>query len=145
MKRVFSSLNGVRGNLLSTPLSECPPLGIAWDVGRNLSSLTTDQLLFSGFDNTCDLSAVLGILANASVFQPSVQDNARRVRSEVRNEWGHCNFDHWGEIEFTNCFKLMKTLVSSLKRPTEKEICSDLLEWEKNGEFVTSKLHLLTI
>ena len=39
------------------------------------------RVLFAGFDNTCDLSAVLGILANSSVFHARVQTNAKDVRS----------------------------------------------------------------
>ncbi|KAJ7378773.1 hypothetical protein OS493_021359 [Desmophyllum pertusum] len=39
---------------------------------------------FTGFDNTCDLSAVLGMLANASVFHTLIQTNAKDVRSQVR-------------------------------------------------------------
>lgn len=91
-------------------------------------------LYFSGFDNTCDLSAVLGILANASVFQPLVQDNAKKVRSQVSNEWGHCNFDHWSDLEFNDCFDLMEALVTSLKLKTadEKKILTRLLEWRLN-------------
>ena len=81
---------------------------------------------------------MFGILANASVFETALQDNAKKVRSQVRNEWGHCNFDHWGEVEYSNCFKLMTTLVSSLKLPTEdeKKICLNLQEWESNGKYV---------
>ena len=63
-------------------------------------------LNFPGFDNTCDLSAVLGILANAACFSPDIQRNAKDVRSKVRNEWGHCNFDHWTDVNFAMCFQV---------------------------------------
>ena len=91
--------------------------------------------LFTGFDNTCDLSAVLGILSNASVFHARIQTNAKDVRTKVRNEWGHCNFDHWTEPEFQNCFQLMETLIRSLGLPKadeDKEL-DDLHDWETKG------------
>ena len=81
------------------------------------------------------MSAVLGILSNASVFHARIQTNAKDVRSKVRNEWGHCNFDHWTEPEFQNCFQLMETLIRSLGLPKadeDKEL-DDLHDWETKG------------
>ena len=94
------------------------------------------QHLFSGFDNTCDLSAVLGILANASVFHGGIQTSAKDVRSTVRNEWGHCNFDHWTDLEFKKCFQLMETLVRSLAlpKPKEDDELDKLKDWETKGQ-----------
>ncbi|XP_078344242.1 uncharacterized protein LOC144629874 [Oculina patagonica] len=90
---------------------------------------------FTGFDNTCDLSAVLGILGKASVFHAHVQSNAKDVHSKVRNEWGHCNFDHWTALEYMKCFQFMETLVRSLKLPApdEKKVVDDLHDWETKG------------
>lgn len=99
---------------------------------------TTAEQIYSlaGFDNTCDLSAVLGILGNASVFHAHVQSNAKDVRSKVRNEWGHCNFDHWTALEYIKCFQYMETLVRSLKLPApdEKKVVDDLHDWETKGQ-----------
>ena len=91
---------------------------------------------FAGFDNTCDLSAVLGILERASVFHTRIQTNAKDVRSKVRNEWGHCNFDHWTDMEFQNSFQLMETMVRSLglPKPDEDKELDELDDWEKNGK-----------
>ena len=92
--------------------------------------------LFAGFDNTCDLSAVLGILENASIFHTRIQKNAKDVRSKVRNEWGHCNFDYWTSAEFNNSFQFMETLIRSLGLPRadmDKELDS-LHDWETKGE-----------
>ena len=93
------------------------------------------RVLFAGFDNTYDLSAVLGILANSLVFYAHVQKNAKDVRSKVRNKWGHCNFDHWTDIEFTNCFQIMETMVRSLglPKPDEDKQLDDLHDWETKG------------
>ncbi|XP_022810193.1 uncharacterized protein LOC111347195 [Stylophora pistillata] len=90
---------------------------------------------FTGFDNTCDLSALLGMLANSSVFHPRIQTNAKDVRSKVRNEWGHCNFDHWNEPDFNYSFQLMETLIRSLGLPVADEIKvrDELQDWETKG------------
>ncbi len=82
------------------------------------------------------MSAVLGVLANASVFPARVQNNAKDVRTKVRNEWGHCNFDHWTKLEFNFCFQLMETLVRSLGLPKadEDKGLDDLHDWETKGE-----------
>ena len=93
--------------------------------------------VFVGFDNTCDLSAALGILERASVFHNRVQTNAKDVRSKVRNEWGHCNFDHWTELEFQNSFQLMETMVRSLGLPKadEDKQLDELQDWETKGTY----------
>lgn len=102
----------------------------------NRCSRLIDYILFPGFDNSCDLSAVLGILANASIFHAGMIP-ADDVRSKVRNEWGHCNFDHWTDPEFQNCFQLMEKLLHSLGLPRadETEILSNLCDWKKKGEY----------
>ena len=81
------------------------------------------------------MSAVLGILANASVFPAHIQTNAKNVRAKVRNEWGHCNFDHWKKTEFNYCFQLMETLIRSLGLPkaAEDKELDDLRDWEAKG------------
>ena len=82
------------------------------------------------------MSAVLGMLANSSVFHTRVQTNAKDVRSKVRNEWGHCNFDHWNEPDFNYSFQLMETLIRSLGLPVtdEKKVLDELQEWETKGQ-----------
>ena len=90
---------------------------------------------FAGFDNTCDLSAVLGILANATCFSTAIQGNAKDVRSKVRNEWGHCNFDHWTDVNFAMSFQVMETMIRSLglaKVHEEKHI-GYLQDWQTKG------------
>ena len=78
---------------------------------------------------------MLGILANASVFHTNIQTNANNVRTKVRNEWGHCNFDHWSAVEFNYSFQLMETLVRSLGLPksdVDKQL-DDLHDWKTKG------------
>ena len=91
---------------------------------------------FVGFDNTCDLSAVLGILERASTFSAYIQIGAKDMRSNVRNEWGHCNFDHWTDLEFLHCFQVMETMVRSLGLPKadeQKKTLDEIRDWEKKG------------
>ena len=96
----------------------------------------TLDIFFLGFDSTCDLSAVLGILERASIFHPRIQTNAKDVRAEIRNEWGHCNFDLWTDAKFINSFQLMETLLRSLGLPKadiDKHL-DELREWETKGK-----------
>ena len=97
--------------------------------------------LFAGFDNTCELSAVLGILANASCFKAAIQANAKDVRSKVRNEWGHCNFDHWTGVDFVSCFQVMETMLRSLGLPKadEDKQVGSLRDWESKGGLLASQ------
>ena len=102
----------------------------------------------AGFDNTCDLSAVLGILANATCFSTAIPGNAMDVRSKVRNEWGHCNFDHWTDLNFAMSCQVMETMIRSLtlaKADEEKHIDS-LQDWQTKGLLSCSQrisVHLL--
>ena len=76
------------------------------------------------------------MLANSSVFHTRIQTNAKDVRSKVRNEWGHCNFDQWNEPEFNHSFQLMETLIRSLGLPVadKDKLRDELQEWETKGE-----------
>ena len=89
----------------------------------------------AGFDNTCDLSAVLGILGNAACFSTAIQGNAKDVRSKVRNEWGHCNFDHWTDVHFAMCFQVMETMIRSLRlaKADEEKHIDSLQDWQTKG------------
>ena len=79
---------------------------------------------------------MLGILERASIFHARIQTNAKNVRAQVRNEWGHCNFDHWTAAEFNNGFQLIETLLRSLGLPKadiDKHL-DELREWETKGK-----------
>ncbi|XP_067018529.1 uncharacterized protein [Acropora muricata] len=90
---------------------------------------------FTGFDNTCDLSAVLGILANATCFSTAIQGNAKNMRANVRNKWGHCDFDHWTHVNFGMCFQVMETMIRSLRlaKADEEKRVDSLLDWQTKG------------
>ena len=78
---------------------------------------------------------MLGILSNASVFSGVARKNAADVRTSVRNDWGHCNFDVWTGSKFAKCFQLMETLARSvgLAAAQAKQLLDDLKDWEKKG------------
>lgn len=90
---------------------------------------------------------MLGILANASVFQTHVQTISKDVRSEVRNEWGHCNFDHWTDPKMTKSFQLIENLLCALGLPKtlEAEVLADLDSWKKKGKLSTDVMLLVLV
>ena len=78
---------------------------------------------------------MLGILASAACFSPDIQRNAKNVRSTVRNEWGHCNFNHWTDVNFLMSFQVMETMIRSLtlaKADEEKHV-DYLQDWQIKG------------
>ncbi|KAK3707100.1 hypothetical protein QZH41_014693 [Actinostola sp. cb2023] len=89
----------------------------------------------NALDDTCDLSAVLGILSNASVFSSAIQKLSKEVRQDVRNEWGHCNFNTWTAVKYSKSFQLMDSLLRalSLTPAEEKRITDELGDWETKG------------
>jgi len=62
--------------------------------------------------DTADPSATLGLLENVpNCFPANVQDQAKKVRSTVRNEWGHANnMGHWNDAKFTNALDEIEEL-----------------------------------
>ena len=78
---------------------------------------------------------MLGILANATWFDTAIQGNAKDVRSKVRNEWGHCNFKHWTDVNFVMCFQVMETMIRSLRlaKAEEEKHIGDLHDWQTKG------------
>ncbi|XP_048575960.1 uncharacterized protein LOC116603637 [Nematostella vectensis] len=97
--------------------------------------LRPEMAKFTGFDSTCDASASLGILATSSAFSTPVQNSARDVRSTVRNEWGHCNFDDWEQIQFNVCIQKIDTLIRNLglSLADETKLLDELKDWEIRG------------
>ena len=55
----------------------------------------------TGFDHTMDTSAVLSVVCEAQPFIACGADVlAKKVRSDIRNEWAHCDFSHWTEPNY---------------------------------------------
>ena len=98
---------------------------------------------FSGFDESLDISAILRLLGfdnPAPIFSSpnpvlSIQFAANDVRENVRNKWGHCNFNEWSEVFFNDCFVKLKSLIRSLGLAdvTERTTLDQLNDWESKG------------
>ncbi|XP_063416405.1 uncharacterized protein LOC134698047 [Mytilus trossulus] len=96
--------------------------------------LQTNMAHFTAFDGSCDSSALLGIIVNIDRFLPVVQFDAKRIRSEIRNPWAHCDFTKWTTTKYGDSFQLMKQLITNLRlgNTEEKKILGELNRWETN-------------
>ncbi|XP_052081000.1 reticulocyte-binding protein homolog 2a-like isoform X2 [Mytilus californianus] len=90
---------------------------------------------YSGIDESCDTSALLGMVINISTFSTTVRTDAKKMRVDIRNPWAHCDFREWTRRKYTDSFKLMSQLVKDLdlSNEEEKRILSQLNTWETNG------------
>ncbi|CAG2226744.1 unnamed protein product [Mytilus edulis] len=102
--------------------------------------LQTHMAHFTAFDDSCDSSALLGIIVNIDRFPPGVQADARKIRSDIRNPWAHCDFTEWTAIKYTDSFQLMGQLISNLKLSNREEnrILGELNRWAMNGQHFLS-------
>ena len=91
---------------------------------------------FTGFDQTMDTSAVLAVMSEADPFVSSgVAADAKKVKSNVRNPWAHCDFSKWTLLKFNAVLHDMKSLVKKVKLSPadEKALCDDLDGWKDKG------------
>lgn len=97
--------------------------------------LATNMAIYTAFDETVDISALLGIIINIDNFPKNVQNTAAQVRSNVRNSWAHCNFQEWDSLKYQESFQIMFQLVNHLQlnNADETRILNDLTKWETNG------------
>jgi hypothetical protein len=96
---------------------------------------------FTGFDHTMDTSAVLSVMGEAQPFIASgAALLAKKVRSDIRNEWAHCDFTHWTEPNFLCALWDMESLVKNagLTSTEVKCVIDDLDDWKKNGNAIYS-------
>ncbi|VDI72551.1 Hypothetical predicted protein [Mytilus galloprovincialis] len=91
---------------------------------------------FTAFDDSCDSSALIGIIVNIDRFLPVVQFDANKIRIDIRNPWAHCKFTEWTTKKYADSFKLMKQLITDLKlsNTEENRILGELNRWETNGQ-----------
>ncbi len=89
---------------------------------------------FTGFDQTMDISAVLSVICEAAPFTAAAA-HAKAVRTDIRNEWAHCNFTNWTEVKFLAAFQNMETLLKNvnLSPGDEKKLCDELNSWKDKG------------
>ncbi|VDI60883.1 Hypothetical predicted protein, partial [Mytilus galloprovincialis] len=103
--------------------------------------LQTHMAHYTCFDETCDSSALLGLILNIAKFDPAIKSDADNVRKTIRNPWAHCHFSEWDTAKYSNSFQLMKKLVKDLKLSIheEKLTIEEMEKWEMNGQHFLSK------
>ena len=74
--------------------------------------LATNMAIYIAFDETIDISALLGMIINIDTFPQNVRKISDQVRSNVRNSWAHCNFQEWDSIKYQESFQIMFQLVN---------------------------------
>jgi hypothetical protein len=96
---------------------------------------------FTGFDQTMDTSAALSIVAEAQPFH-GASGIAKKTRSDVRNEWAHCNFSHWTEVNYQAALTDMETLINSINLTSakKKRMLDDLDRWKQKGMNLSTSL-----
>ena len=89
---------------------------------------------FTGFDQTMDVSAILSIICEAAPFTRAAA-HAKAVRSNIRNEWAHCDFANWTEAKLEAAFKTMEILLKNVNLSAEEEqkLCDELNDWKDKG------------
>ena len=89
---------------------------------------------FTGFDQTMDISAVLSVICEAAPFIGAAA-HAKTVRSDIRNEWAHCNFTNWTKAKFIAAFQSMESLLKNVNLSSEDEekLCDELNSWKDKG------------
>ncbi|VDI58943.1 Hypothetical predicted protein [Mytilus galloprovincialis] len=98
--------------------------------------LQTHMAHFTAFDDSCDSSALLGIIINIDRFPAVVQSDAQMIRSDIRNSWAHCDFTEWTTTKYVNSFQLMRKLINNLRLSNrdENRIMGEINRWELNGQ-----------
>ncbi len=96
---------------------------------------------FTGFDQTMDLSAALTVMCEADPFHTSgAAAQANTVRSMVRNEWAHCDFSHWSDVNYRTCIQHIESLVKKLNLSSadENDLVNELNTWKDKGKLQCS-------
>ncbi|XP_063432909.1 ankyrin repeat and KH domain-containing protein 1-like [Mytilus trossulus] len=90
---------------------------------------------YQDIDDSCDMSALLGIIINIDKFPVSVRTHSEKVRSSIRNPWAHCDFSEWDNGRFSTTFRELESLINSLTIKVSKKgtILDELRKWETNG------------
>jgi hypothetical protein len=90
-----------------------------------------------------DTSAVLSVMCEAQPFIACGADAlAMKVRSDVRNEWAHCDFSYWTEPAFQTALNNIESLVKALGLTTadEQTLLDDIDNWRKNGKVIMNNV-----
>ncbi|CAG2211833.1 unnamed protein product [Mytilus edulis] len=76
--------------------------------------LEINMVHYKGFDESCDASALLGIIINIDKFPANVQSAAEYVRSNIRNRWAHCNFTEWNSGMYNKSLQEVEDFINLL-------------------------------
>ena len=97
--------------------------------------LPTHMAHYSAFDDSCDASAILGLIININGFPPIVKRIAENIRKDIRNPWAHCNLPDWDGIKYQNCFQLIEQMIRSLglQSANENKYIQDIHVWKMTG------------
>ena len=97
--------------------------------------LPTHMAHYSAFDESCDASAILGLIINVNGFPANVKKIAEGIRKDIRNSWAHCNLPEWDAIKYQNCFQLIEQMIRSLGLPTadENSHIQEIHDWKMTG------------
>ena len=89
---------------------------------------------FTGFDQTMDTSAALAVVSEAQPFH-AASGIAKKIRSNVRNEWAHGNVSHWTDVNYNAALKDIENLISNinLSSAETKKTLDDLDGWKQKG------------
>ncbi|CAG2221846.1 unnamed protein product [Mytilus edulis] len=90
---------------------------------------------YKGFDESCDASALLGIIINIDKFPANVQSAAEYVRSNIRNRWAHCNFTEWNSGMYNKSLQEVEDFINllHLNAPEKSQTIGELNKWKTNG------------
>ncbi|VDH90167.1 60kDa lysophospholipase, partial [Mytilus galloprovincialis] len=97
--------------------------------------IETNMAQYTGFDESCDASALLGIIINVDKFPGNVQSAAECVRSKIRNSWAHCNFTEWNSGMYNKSLQNIEDFINLLPLTTQEKCQSigELNKWKTNG------------
>ncbi|XP_071171175.1 uncharacterized protein [Mytilus edulis] len=95
--------------------------------------LQTHMAHYTGFDETCDSSALLGLIINIDKFSPVVKSDAEDVRTNIRNQWAHCDYTKWDAVKYSTSFQLMEKFVRDISPIDENQVIGKLNKWKTEG------------
>ncbi|CAC5410668.1 unnamed protein product [Mytilus coruscus] len=97
--------------------------------------LQTSMVHYTAFNESCDSSALLGMIISIDKFPVNVQTASRNVRLAIRNPWAHCNFTEWDTVKFNLSLQTIEDFIYllNLNRVEESQIIGELNKWRTNG------------
>ncbi len=89
-------------------------------------------------DGKFDASAALTILeAEGKCFSDDLRGLATSLRTEVRNEWAHCNYDNWTVERYNQSFGIFFQLLENMDQDVPgcdvSQAKKDVKHWQEEG------------